>query len=174
MDNNYADELKENIHLVSQVEAPLLARIEKLEADKALWMKTATKSISDLGKSEEHATEAEAQLASIDDSWQEAETKLDNIKAQLALLVEPITKSREYMQQCVDGLITFEELYDAIKPLIGFTHDEYIGIEQADDALRLLWYCDHLLGEIDHRNWKIRPIKKQTLISAASCGDKQT
>ncbi len=53
-------------------------------------------------------------------------------------------------------------------------HDEYIGIEQIGDDLSLLWYCDHLLGEIDHRNWKIRPIEKQTLISAASCGDKQT
>ncbi len=53
-------------------------------------------------------------------------------------------------------------------------YDEYVGIEQAGDDLSLLWYCDHLLGEIDHGNWKIRPIKNQTLISAASCGDKQT
>ena len=51
--------------------------------------------------------------------------------------------------------------------------DEYVGIEQIDDDASLLWYCNYLLGRIDHVNWKIRPVKSQPLISAASCGDKQ-
>lgn len=47
-------------------------------------------------------------------------------ETQLGAVVEAVTKAREYMQICVDGLISFEELYDAIKPLIGFTHDEHM------------------------------------------------
>ncbi|KKL51661.1 hypothetical protein LCGC14_2293250 [marine sediment metagenome] len=50
---------------------------------------------------------------------------------------------------------------------------EYVGVEQIDDDMSLLWYCDYLLGQIDHVEWKIRPVKNQPLISAASCGDKQ-
>ncbi len=50
---------------------------------------------------------------------------------------------------------------------------EYVGLEQIDDDMSLLWYCDYLLGQIDHVEWKIRPVKNQPLISAASCGDKQ-
>ena len=53
-------------------------------------------------------------------------------------------------------------------------HDEYVGIEQIDDNMSLLWYCSYLLGQIDHEKWQITPVKKQPLISAASCGDKRT
>ena len=52
--------------------------------------------------------------------------------------------------------------------------DEYVGIEQIAEDASLLWYCNYLLGRIDHINWKIRPVKSQPLISAASCGDKRT
>ena len=52
-------------------------------------------------------------------------------------------------------------------------HDEYVGIEQIDDDMSLLWYCSYLLGRIDHEKWQIMPVKSQPLISAASCGDKQ-
>ena len=50
---------------------------------------------------------------------------------------------------------------------------EYVGLERIDDDMSLLWYCDYLLGQIDHREWKVRPVKNQLLISTASCGDKQ-
>ena len=53
-------------------------------------------------------------------------------------------------------------------------HNEYVGIEQVDDDMSLLWYSGYLLGQIDHENWKIRPVKSQPFISAASCGDKRT
>jgi transposase InsO family protein len=51
---------------------------------------------------------------------------------------------------------------------------EYIGIEQISEDDSLLWYCNYLLGRIDHRKWQIKPVKSQPLISAASCGDKRT
>ena len=51
---------------------------------------------------------------------------------------------------------------------------EYIGIEQIDEDVSLLWYCDYLLGRIDHRKWQIEPVKSQPLSSAASCGAKRT
>ncbi len=51
---------------------------------------------------------------------------------------------------------------------------EYVGIERIDDDVSLLWYCDYPLGQIDHREWKIKPVKNQPLISTASCGDKPT
>jgi len=51
--------------------------------------------------------------------------------------------------------------------------DEYVGIEQIDDDMSLLWYCGYLLGQIDHEKWQIMPVKSQPLISAASCGDKR-
>ena len=49
---------------------------------------------------------------------------------------------------------------------------EYVGIEQIDEDISLLWYCDYLLGEIDHRKWQIVPVKSQPLSSAASYGAK--
>jgi transposase InsO family protein len=53
-------------------------------------------------------------------------------------------------------------------------HDEYVGIEQIDEDMSLLWYCNYLLGHIDHRIWKIIAAKSRPLISAASCGYKPT
>ena len=49
---------------------------------------------------------------------------------------------------------------------------EYVGLERIDDDMSLLWYCDYLLGQMDYREWKIRPVKNQPLISTASCGNK--
>ena len=51
---------------------------------------------------------------------------------------------------------------------------EYVGIEQAEEDISLLWYCDYLLGRIDHRKWQISAVKSQSLSSAASCGAKRT
>ena len=51
---------------------------------------------------------------------------------------------------------------------------EYVGIEQIDEDTSWLWYCDYLLGLIDHRKWQISPVKSQPLSSAASCGAKRT
>lgn len=45
---------------------------------------------------------------------------------------------------------------------------EYVGIEQVDEDVSLLWYCNYLLGRIDHRKWRIVPAKSPPLISAAA------
>jgi len=36
---------------------------------------------------------------------------------------------------------------------------EYIGVEQIDEDISLLWYCKYLLGQLDHRKWAIKPAK---------------
>jgi transposase InsO family protein len=51
---------------------------------------------------------------------------------------------------------------------------EYVGVEQIDEDTSWLWYCDYLLGRIDHKKWQIVPAKSQSLSSAASCGAKRT
>jgi len=51
--------------------------------------------------------------------------------------------------------------------------DEVIGIEQVSEDVSRLWYCDYLLGRIDHRNWRILPAKSRPLIWAVNCPDKQ-
>jgi transposase InsO family protein len=51
---------------------------------------------------------------------------------------------------------------------------EYVGVEQIDEDTSWLWYCDYLLGCIDHRKWQISPVKNPPLSSAASCGAKRT
>ena len=43
---------------------------------------------------------------------------------------------------------------------------EYVGIEQTDEDISLLWYCDYLLGRIDHKKWRIAPVKSRPLICA--------
>ncbi len=50
---------------------------------------------------------------------------------------------------------------------------EYVGVEQISEDMSRLWYCDYLLGQIDHRKWQISPAKSQPLSSAASCGAKR-
>ena len=50
---------------------------------------------------------------------------------------------------------------------------EYVGIEEIEEDTSFLWYCDYLLGRIDHRTWQIRPVRSQSLSSAASCGAKR-
>ena len=52
--------------------------------------------------------------------------------------------------------------------------DEYVGVEQIDEDTSWLWYCDYLLGRIDHRKLQIEPVKNPPLSSAASCGAKRT
>jgi transposase InsO family protein len=52
--------------------------------------------------------------------------------------------------------------------------DQYVGLEQIDEDVSLLWYCNYLLGEIDHEKWRIRPAKSRPFISGASSGDKPT
>ena len=36
---------------------------------------------------------------------------------------------------------------------------QYIGIEQTDENRSFLWYCGYLLGQLDHRTWRIGPAK---------------
>jgi transposase InsO family protein len=43
---------------------------------------------------------------------------------------------------------------------------EYIGVEQVSEDSSLLWYCDYLLGRIDHNRWQIEPAKSRSLICA--------
>ena len=43
---------------------------------------------------------------------------------------------------------------------------EDIGIEQISEDVSCLWYCNYLLGEIDHRKWQIAPAKSRPLICA--------
>lgn len=38
---------------------------------------------------------------------------------------------------------------------------EYVGIEQIDEDMSLMWYCDYLLGQLDHRTWRIGPAKSR-------------
>ena len=40
---------------------------------------------------------------------------------------------------------------------------QYVGIEQIDEDTSLLWYCDYLLGRIDHRKWRIISAKPNSL-----------
>jgi transposase InsO family protein len=51
---------------------------------------------------------------------------------------------------------------------------EYVGIEQIDEDSSLLWYCDYLLGRIDHRKLQVKAVRSQSLSSTASCGAKRT
>jgi hypothetical protein len=37
--------------------------------------------------------------------------------------------------------------------------NEYVGLELVDEDISFIWYCDYLLGQIDHRKWRIEPIK---------------
>ncbi len=53
-------------------------------------------------------------------------------------------------------------------------YGEYVGVERIDEDVSLLWYCDYLLGRIDHRKWQIKTVKSPPLSSAASCGAKRT
>lgn len=43
---------------------------------------------------------------------------------------------------------------------------EDVGIEQISEYVSRLWYCDYLLGEIDHRKWQVAPAKSRPLICA--------
>ena len=40
---------------------------------------------------------------------------------------------------------------------------DYVGIEQINEDMSLLWYCDYLLGRIDHRKWQVVPAKPSRL-----------
>jgi len=42
---------------------------------------------------------------------------------------------------------------------------QWVGIEQTDEDSSRLWYCNYLLGQIDHRNWTIIPAKLTCNIS---------
>jgi len=53
-------------------------------------------------------------------------------------------------------------------------YGEYVGVERIDEDVSFLWYCDYLLGRIDHRKRQISPVKSPPLSSAASCGAKRT
>lgn len=45
---------------------------------------------------------------------------------------------------------------------------EQVGLEQTDEDCSRLWYCDYLLGRIDHRRWQIIPIKSTRVVRPAS------
>lgn len=45
---------------------------------------------------------------------------------------------------------------------------EYIGVEQITEDDSLLWYCNYLLGRIDHEKWRIEPARSRPLIWAAA------
>jgi transposase InsO family protein len=45
---------------------------------------------------------------------------------------------------------------------------EHVGIEQISEDVSRLWYCDYLLGLIDHVKWRIMPNKSRSLSSAAA------
>jgi len=51
-------------------------------------------------------------------------------------------------------------------------YNEYVGLEQIDDDKSLIWYCNYLLGYLDHREWRITAAQSRPFISAASCGYK--
>ncbi len=45
---------------------------------------------------------------------------------------------------------------------------EYIGVEHVYEDVSLLWYCNYLLGQVDHKKWQIVPAKSRPLIWAAA------
>jgi transposase InsO family protein len=45
---------------------------------------------------------------------------------------------------------------------------ECIGIERVSEDISHIWYCDYLLGLIEHRKWMIRPNRSQSLSWAAA------
>lgn len=45
---------------------------------------------------------------------------------------------------------------------------ETLGIEPIDEDSSRLWYCDYLLGQIDHRRWQIIPTKPTSFVRPAS------
>ena len=45
---------------------------------------------------------------------------------------------------------------------------EWVGLEQIDEDCSRLWYCDYLLGQIDHHAWQIIQIKSTRVIRPAS------
>ena len=47
---------------------------------------------------------------------------------------------------------------------------QYIGIEQEDEDLSLLWYCGYLLGQLDHKTWRIGPPKSRRLSPQLAAG----
>ena len=49
---------------------------------------------------------------------------------------------------------------------------EYIGLEQVDEDMSLLWYCDYLLGQLNHRRRRVEAVRSAAFSSAASCGAK--
>jgi transposase InsO family protein len=51
---------------------------------------------------------------------------------------------------------------------------ECVGVEQVDEDVSWLWYCGYLLGEIDHRNWHIRPAKSRPLMAGVNSSHKLT
>ena len=47
-------------------------------------------------------------------------------------------------------------------------YGDYVGVEQINEDTSQLWYCDYLLGQIDHKKWRIAPVKSRPLICAAA------
>jgi len=47
-------------------------------------------------------------------------------------------------------------------------YGEYVGLERIEDDKSMIWYCNYLLGLIDHRRWRIEPAKSQPFIRAAA------
>jgi len=45
---------------------------------------------------------------------------------------------------------------------------EYAAVEQVSENASRLWYCDYLLGEIDHEKWQVLPVKNRPLSWAAA------
>lgn len=45
---------------------------------------------------------------------------------------------------------------------------EYVGLEQIDDDKSRLWYCNHELGEFDHKRWRIEPAKQYPLFAGVN------
>ncbi len=43
---------------------------------------------------------------------------------------------------------------------------EYIGVEHVYEDVSLLWYCNYLLGQVDHKKSQIVPAKSRPLICA--------
>ncbi len=49
---------------------------------------------------------------------------------------------------------------------------ENVGLEEVSEDTSLLWYCDYLLGRLDHRRWRVEAVRSEAFSSAASCGAK--
>lgn len=60
------------------------------------------------------------------------------------------------------------KLYNKLLYVAQSLTGEKVGIEQIEEDSSRLWYCDYVVGHIDHRRWRIIPTKPTSFVRPAS------